>query len=77
MDYDNQGIERTKKIIEEAAKQYVNETKMEFPSIANSDLTITSNHTEVVILRDNKGNIIAHYQLLKEYSFLRLDDRTA
>ena len=64
--------ERLNKLKEEAANQYVAETKNEKPSIGKSDVTMT-NGTEIVILRDKQEKIVAHYQLLKEYKFHRLD----
>jgi len=70
---EEQGIERTKKLIEEAAKQYVAETNNEFPSLHNSDVTVATDNTEIVILRNKEGTIVAHYQLLKDFNFFRMD----
>lgn len=55
----------------EAAKQYVTDTNKEMPSVKLSDVTL-ANGTEIVILRDKKENIVAHYQLLKDYKFFRM-----
>jgi len=66
---------RINKLKIEAAKQYVADTNKEMPSIELSDVTIASG-TEIVILRDKGRNIVAHYQLLKDYKFLKLDSHT-
>ena len=50
------------------------EIKKEMPSIENSDVTITNN-TEIVILRDKEGRIVANYQLLKDNKFFRMDTK--
>jgi hypothetical protein len=73
MDNDNSNI-RLNRLKEEAAKQYVVETSMEMPSIPNSEVTI-ANGTEIIILRDNESKIVAHYQLLKDYKFFRMDNK--
>jgi hypothetical protein len=63
---------RITKIKEEAAKKYVADTNKEMPSIRNSDVTV-ANGTEIVILRDKEAKIVAHYQLLKDFEFFRMD----
>lgn len=77
METEKHGIERTMELIEQAANQYVTETNNELPSLDNSDVTVTDDNTEIVILRDKGRNIIAHYQLLKDYKFFRIDSHTA
>lgn len=63
---------RVSRLKMEAAKQYVIDTNKEMPSIKLSDVTI-ANGTEIVILRDKEENIVAHYQLLKDYMFFMMD----
>ena len=73
MNTDNNPM-RIEKLKEEAAKQYVKETKEDLPAITNSAVTIT-NGTEIVILRDSQLRIVAHYQLLEDYKFFRMDKK--
>jgi len=68
-------LTRTNKLKEEAAKQYVVDTNKEMPSIEYSDVTIADG-TEIVILRDKEENIVAHYQLLNDYKFFRMDKKS-
>jgi hypothetical protein len=70
----NQGYMRTIRLKEAAANQYQEEANKEMPSVENSDVTITNN-TEIVILRNKEFKILAHYQLLKDYKFFRLDKK--
>lgn len=63
---------RVNRLKMEAAKQYVLDTNKEMPSIKLSEVTM-ANGTEIVILRDKEENIVAHYQLLKDYKFFRMD----
>lgn len=65
-------FDRINKLKIEAAKQYVAETNKDMPSIKYSDVTI-ANGKEIVILRDKEEKIVAHYQLLKDYNFFRMD----
>jgi hypothetical protein len=64
---------RTEQLKEAAAKQYVKETNKEMPSLDNSVITI-ANGTEIVILRDKKSRIVAHYQLLEDYKFFKMEN---
>ena len=70
MNEDN--LTRLNKLKMEAAKQYVADTNKKMPSINLSDVTI-ANGTEIVILRSKDGKIVAHYQLLEDYKFFRMD----
>ena len=66
---------RVKILIKEAAKQYVDETQNEMPSLKNSFVTIPDNsdNTEIVALLDKNRKILANYQHLKDFKFFRLD----
>lgn len=66
--------ERLNKLKEKVSEKYATDSDLNAPSVKNSDITIV-NGTEIIVLRDKNSRVLAHYQVLNDHEFLRMDKK--